>query len=186
MKYAITSVLLILSVSLNSKNNMNRLTEFGKYNTITYNKSVEYSSPIYSPIPIRALKKRSFKDCSNIGYRKHPIFKTLKNHNGIDLPAEIGTEVISTMHGEVTFASMTESGYGKKIVIEGPNWKLIFAHLSKIDVKTGDKVSFGQKIGEVGNTGFSTGPHLHYEIYQKGNKYKRMNPLGFITGDYYK
>jgi len=86
-------------------------------------------------------------------------------HEGIDFPKRTGHPVFATAAGEVIYAGSEISGYGKMIIIEHQyNWTSLYAHLNKIFVKPGSKVSKKQKIGEVGNTGRSSGPHLHFEL----------------------
>ena len=85
------------------------------------------------------------------------------NHEGIDIAADEGTVFIASMDGVVTLVS-GESGYGNHICIENNDVTTLYAHCSKIYVSEGDTISQGQKIGEVGQTGNATGPHLHFEI----------------------
>jgi murein DD-endopeptidase MepM/ murein hydrolase activator NlpD len=100
--------------------------------------------------------------------RKHPISGTTRKHEGIDLVAKTGTPVETVGNGTVTFAG-TNGGYGKFIKIShGGGYETAYAHLSKINVKKGEKVKQGEVIGEVGSTGASTGPHLHYEMIVDG------------------
>lgn len=111
---------------------------------------------------------------STFGYRQNPITsRGSEFHNGIDFGAPYGTEVLATADGSVIFAGWN-SGYGKMVIIShGNGLTTLYAHNSKILVKKGDKVKRGQVISKVGNTGRSTGPHLHYEIKLNG---KRVNP----------
>jgi murein DD-endopeptidase MepM/ murein hydrolase activator NlpD len=167
-------VALLMSVTtLNSTNHTAEFNRYGSYSNVTFGKSVTSSIPIYSPIPLSALKKDLSK-CSNIGFRHHPIFKVTKAHNGIDLPANKGTDVIATCNGIIKFAGTKLDGYGNQIVIVSGEYSIRYAHLSEIFVESLDSlgnfntVNFGDKIGEVGSTGSSTGNHLHYEIYKSG------------------
>lgn len=90
------------------------------------------------------------------------------NHAGIDIAANEGTVFIAAMEGKVTLVS-SQSGYGNHIYIENNDVTTIYAHCKTIYVKEGDKISQGQQIGEVGQTGNATGPHLHFEV-RKGNR----------------
>lgn len=105
------------------------------------------------------------KITSKFGYRIHPITKEKKFHNGIDISAQIGTPIIAPISGKVLKVSYNDIG-GNQLVIEADNKYLIgFAHLkASSPLKIGDKFKQGDKLGEVGNTGRSTGAHLHLNI----------------------
>jgi murein DD-endopeptidase MepM/ murein hydrolase activator NlpD len=87
-------------------------------------------------------------------------------HNGLDFGVVVGTPVEATMDGKVTYAGWNNQGYGNLVIVENGDYKTYFAHLSSIPVSVGDSVTAGATIGLSGNTGNSTGPHLHYEIRQ--------------------
>jgi len=126
--------------------------------------------------PIQKLK-RKLEYLSGFGYRKHPVFKILKIHTGIDFGAPTGTTVHATGNGKVVRVEFKKNGYGRNIIINhGYDYKTLYAHLSKVDVKVGQEVKRGQIIGRVGSTGTSTAPHLHYEVIYKK---KKINPLPF-------
>jgi len=106
---------------------------------------------------------------SEFGYRTSPISGKWKFHAGIDLAAPVGTEVFACKHGVVAASSENHEVYGKYIDIRHDNATVSrYAHLSKIMVKKGERVSTGQTIGLVGTTGMSTGPHLHFEVRENG------------------
>ena len=116
------------------------------------------------------------KVTSKFGNRTHPVLKSVKFHRGVDIAVSIGTPVYSGIKGRVTFAGR-KGNYGNLVEIEGNDGiKVRYAHLNSIDVVTGQKVSDGEKVAETGNTGMSTGPHLHYEIIIDENP---VNPLDF-------
>ena len=95
---------------------------------------------------------------------RNPTTETVpKNHTGTDIAANTGTKIISSTDGEVVLAS-SEGDYGNHIKIQIGEVSVIYAHCNKLYVKQGDKVTQGQEIAEVGSTGNSTGPHLHFEI----------------------
>jgi murein DD-endopeptidase MepM/ murein hydrolase activator NlpD len=133
-------------------------------NAVTNNKGLTWSDnlPILSPLSLDSLSRIS----DMFGYRaKHPILGVPSFHFGIDFAAPIGSGVYSTANGIVKEASDQHFGYGKLIIIDhGDGYETRYAHLNSISVKTGDYVNANDKIGEVGSTGMSTGPHLHYEI----------------------
>ena len=93
-------------------------------------------------------------------------------HSGIDLAAKTGTEIYAAIDGTVTLAS-SEGDYGRHLKIEDGDLATLYAHCNKLLVKQGDKVKKGQKIAEMGNTGNSSGPHLHFEIFYRG---RLVNP----------
>lgn len=129
--------------------------------------------------PVREDKlKRSIKNLSGFGRRRHPIHKVMRMHKGVDFPAKTGTAIQSTGDGVVIKVINKRSGYGKHVVIDhGYGYQTLYGHMSKIKVKKGQKVTKGQIIGSVGNTGTSTGEHLHYEVLFNG---KAVNPIDFI------
>ena len=90
-----------------------------------------------------------------------------KFHTGIDIAANTGTKIVSAMDGEVSLVS-SEGDYGNHLKIQDGEVVTLYAHCKKIDVKKGDKIKKGQKIAEVGTTGNTTGPHLHFEIIRDG------------------
>lgn len=101
---------------------------------------------------------------SNFGERVHPVFKTIKMHNGIDIDAEIGDEIKAAVSGKVEKVAEDDS-FGKYIIISNENIKTIYAHCSKIIAKESSRIKQGDVIAEVGDTGLTSGPHLHFEIW---------------------
>src|SRR5690606_35685142 len=94
------------------------------------------------------------------GWRIHPIHKINKFHAGMDFTAKAGTPVYATADGRVTFAEYATNGYGRHVVLDhGYDYKTLYAHLSKLEVRNGQKVKRGDIIGRVGNSGLSAGPH---------------------------
>jgi murein DD-endopeptidase MepM/ murein hydrolase activator NlpD len=112
--------------------------------------------------------------------RAHPILHTARPHEGIDVSAPMGSPIEAPAAGVVTSAGW-EAGYGNKVVIDhGFGIVTKFAHASKLLVRTGQRVSRGQRIALVGNSGLATGPHLHYEVLVKG---RPVNPLKYVLPD---
>ncbi len=100
--------------------------------------------------------------------RLHPILKRIRPHLGVDLAAPTGTPVVAASDGVIDFAGW-RGGYGKTVIIDhGERYSTLYGHLHSCQVKRGDNVKRGQVIGQVGSTGLSTGPHLHYEIRVDG------------------
>lgn len=133
--------------------------------------------PAIQPVSNKELKSMA----SGFGWRIDPIYKTSRMHTGVDFTADIGTEVYATGDGVVEVVESGAWGYGKSIVINhGFGYKTRYAHLSAFKIRAGQKVKRGELIGLVGNTGKSTGPHLHYEVEMNGNK---INPINFFHSD---
>lgn len=114
---------------------------------------------------------------SSFGKRRDPLTKTWVMHKGLDIAGQIGTDVLAPADGVVIFTGMRGS-YGLTLVVDhGYGLQTHYAHLSRIRVKRGDRVQRGDLIAAVGNTGRSTGPHLHYEVRRNGQP---LNPMRFI------
>jgi murein DD-endopeptidase MepM/ murein hydrolase activator NlpD len=106
---------------------------------------------------------------SGFAMRMHPLLNTWRQHLGVDYGAPSGTPVRSVGEGVVDFAGR-QNGYGNVVQIKhSQNRSTLYAHLSRIDVKQGQRVEQGQHIGAVGATGWATGPHLHFEFRVAGN-----------------
>ena len=121
---------------------------------------------------------------------KHPIYKVRTMHKGVDMSTNYGVPVYATGDGVVEKVEQgrRRKGYGRQILINHSfGYKTRYAHLQKMFVKAGDKVQRGQLIGEVGSTGGSTGPHLHYEVIYRG---RNVNPVNYfnrnMTSDEYR
>lgn len=120
--------------------------------------------PSIQPITNKDLMRIS----SGFGYRIDPIYGTPNFHTGMDFKAEVGTDIYATGNGTVVF-SFWRQGYGNCIVIDhGYGYETLYAHCHQIYTQVGREVVRGQIIASVGNTGKSTGPHLHYEVRVKG------------------
>ncbi len=134
------------------------------------------SIPAVQPVDSRKLRGA----ISGFGYRIHPIYKIRKMHAGIDFTAPIGTPIYATGDG-VIIAAGNERGYGNRLMINhGYGYVTKYAHMSRFKSKKGQRVKRGDVIGYVGNTGASTGPHLHYEVFKNG---KAVNPINFFFND---
>lgn len=114
---------------------------------------------------------------SGFGYRRSPYTKTLRMHEGLDIANKVGTPIIAPADGIVVFAGI-EGGYGKLLSIDhGYGITTRYGHLDSILAKEGDKVKRGEKIGTIGQTGLTTGPHVHYELRVNGVP---VNPKNYI------
>lgn len=100
-------------------------------------------------------------------------------HKGIDVANSVGTAIVASQRGRVSFAGWSDGGYGYLVEItHGDGFRSLYAHQSRILVQEGEEVLQGQQIGEMGSTGRSTGPHLHFEIHSPG--YGAINPMDVI------
>lgn len=121
---------------------------------------------------------RRFRMSSSFGYRTDPVYGGGEYHAGQDFSMKKGTPVYTTGDGVVDYVKFSFTGYGNEIVIDhGFGYKTRYAHLSMINVAEGMKLKRGDCIGESGNSGKSTGEHLHYEVIYRGN---RVNPMNFM------
>ena len=114
---------------------------------------------------------------STFGPRQHPIFETTRMHTGVDFGSPSGTPIKAAGAGEVIWAG-ERGGYGTVVIIDhGGSTATLYAHQSRVAVKDGATVTRGQTIGYVGSTGYSTGPHLHFEVRVGGNP---VDPLRYL------
>jgi murein DD-endopeptidase MepM/ murein hydrolase activator NlpD len=138
---------------------------------------------LYSAIPaIRPLRSDEISHlASGYGIRIHPVYKVRKMHMGIDFSSPVGTPIYATADGTVDKVEFSFSGYGKMVEIEhGYGYRTRYAHMHGFAVRKGQRIKRGELIGYVGNTGLSTGPHLHYEVHVQG---KQVNPVYYFFSD---
>lgn len=143
----------------------------------------EKKEKLYASIP--AIQPVSNKQlialASGFGLRIHPVYKVKKMHNGIDFAASIGTPIYATADGTTTKVDVRFSGYGKMVEIDhGFGYRTRYAHMHDFAVKKGQHVKRGDLIGYVGNTGLSTAPHLHYEVFIND---QRVDPVHYFFND---
>ncbi len=118
---------------------------------------------------------------SGFGMRIHPVYKVRKMHTGVDFAAAIGTPIYATADGIIDKLEVSFSGYGKELEIDhGFGYRTRFAHMHGFAVRYGQKVKRGDLIGYVGETGLSTAPHLHYEVFVNGI---HVNPIHYFFND---
>lgn len=143
----------------------------------------EQKEKLYASIPaIQPIaNKQLIALSSGFGMRIHPIYKVKKMHTGIDFAASIGTPVYATADGTVSKVDVKFSGYGKMVEINhGFGYRTRYAHMHDFAVKIGQHVKRGDLIGYVGNTGLSTAPHLHYEVFIND---QRVDPVHYFFND---
>jgi len=142
----------------------------------------ENKEKLFAAIPaIQPTKKNTVVLASGFGMRIHPIYKVRKMHSGIDFAAPIGTPIYATADGVVDNVDISFTGYGKKVEINhGFGYRTRYAHMHAFVVKNGQTVKRGELIGFVGDTGLSTAPHLHYEVFING---AQVNPIHYFFND---
>lgn len=146
------------------------------HNKYMHNKALFSVLPAIKPM-------EGFYSPTGFGLRKHPVLGIYKTHEGLDIFADVGTPVFATGDGTVEFAGRSGGGYGNVVLLNhGYGYQSLYAHLSQVLVKEGQRVQRGTLIGKSGRTGLVSGPHLHYEVIYKG---KRQNPADFFLDDSY-
>jgi murein DD-endopeptidase MepM/ murein hydrolase activator NlpD len=157
---------------------VSRKVEFEKAQYREISNKIKENEQLFKSLP-------AIKPCSGIigagfGMRMHPILNIRRMHEGIDIVTNIGTPVHAAGDGRIEFAGR-KGGYGLCVEVNhGFGYKTIYGHLSKIEVKRGQKVKRGFEIAKSGTSGLSTGPHLHYEVEHNGVK---LNPVDFFFDD---
>ena len=184
-KYAAFSDELYGDIITEGWKNLDRLTRHIYYASVSLDETQdmaenkeEFSTVIPAIWPIDRTKLKYVS--SLYGMRKHPKYGYWRMHEGIDLSAPKGTPVYATGNAVVTRSSW-QPGYGQLIELNhGFGYKTRYGHLSKRYVNVGDSVTRGQVIGDVGNTGVSSGAHLHYEVRFRD---KTINPIHYFNKD---
>jgi murein DD-endopeptidase MepM/ murein hydrolase activator NlpD len=128
-------------------------------------------------LPLGAPVDVPYRETSGYGARSDPFTRRTAWHDGADVAAFYGAPIVATAPGVVSFAG-SKSGYGRVVEVDhGLGFKTRYGHLSSISVSSGMKIAIGQKIGNMGSSGRSTGPHLHYEVHFRGKTY---DPIKFL------
>lgn len=153
---------------------------FEKENFNKITKAIEHNKKLFGALP--AIKpSRGVLALNGFGIRYHPILRVNKMHEGIDIITDVGTDVFATGDGVVDFVG-SKGGFGLAVEINhGFGYRTIYAHLSKSLVKEGMKITRGTIIAKTGNSGLSSGPHLHYEVIHNG---MNKNPMEFFFDDF--
>ena len=138
---------------------------------------LEYYREVVQTVPL-GKPVWSYWMSSKFGYRSDPFNKKKAGHKGVDLASRTGNKILVKAKGRVVKVEYSKRGYGNNLTIDhGNGFKTRYAHMNKIYVKKGDYLNVDDVVGEVGNTGRSTGPHLHYEIIYNG---RPVDPLPFM------
>ena len=133
---------------------------------------------VFADPPMRYPTGRKVPISSKFGMTRFSRFKAFKHHKGIDFSVPIGTPIMATADGIVTKAINSKTGFGNHILIEHDGaYETLYAHLSELFVIETQTVKKGDFIGYSGNSGRSTGPHLHYEVRENG---KAVDPANFL------
>jgi murein DD-endopeptidase MepM/ murein hydrolase activator NlpD len=164
---------------LNSVEEMMRAVEFEKNQTSEIANGLSSNKELYKRIPAIKPTVGNYS-IDGFGMRRHPILGISRFHNGIDINCDYNTPVRSPGDGKVAVVER-RAGFGLVIEVDhGFGYRTIYAHLSKAMVKEGENVKRGQLIAKSGNSGLSSGPHLHYEVHHKGIS---MDPTDFFFDD---
>lgn len=159
--------------------NLTSKFEFEKTQYEEISNKMKSNEKLFESIPA-IMPTKGLYISTKFGMRMHPILKIWRRHPGIDFVANVGTPVYATGKGKVVYVGR-RGGYGLEVEIDhGFGYKTRYAHLSKLLVKKGQLVNRGDLIAKTGNSGLSTGPHLHYEVSHNGVK---LNPSQFFFDD---
>ena len=168
-----------LANALKNIDEMTRKFEFEKEQYENIENKFAENEKLFKHLPAIKPADGTF-EYNSFGMRLHPILKVYKPHYGIDIVVDRGTPVWAPGDGKVEFVGR-RGGYGLVVEIDhGFGYETVFAHLSKALVKRGQTVSRGDLIAKSGNSGLSSGPHLHYEVHHNGT---RLNPVDFFFDD---
>lgn len=158
---------------------VNKKVEFEKNQFTEISDKLKSNKKLFESLPALKPCEGQLTD-HGFGMRRHPILNVVRMHDGIDIITDIGTQVFAPGKGRVESARFN-GGYGLSVEIDhGFGYRTVFAHLSAINVKVGQVVSRGDLIAKTGNSGLSSGPHLHYEVHHKGIK---LDPKNFFFDD---
>ena len=166
------------TASLERLSDLNRRVDLVFRSLVESVKQMEYNQGKFSRTP--SIWPTTGRISSRFGVRRHPIFGGLRPHEGIDIYASKGTPIVATADGKVVRAGW-KPGYGLTLLIDHESgYQTFYAHCSKLKKKKGDVVKRGDVIALVGNTGITTGSHLHYEVRIDG---RSVDPTHYILGN---
>lgn len=166
--------------SLKTIESLTRKFELEKKEYERITERLKENSVFYESIPA-IIPTNGGYSIEGFGMRMHPILKVMKMHEGLDILTDIGSPVFAPGNGKIVYVG-PRGGYGFTVEIEhGFGYKTVYAHLSKSLVKEGQSVKRGERIALTGNSGLSTGPHLHYEVHYNGVP---QDPINFFFEDF--
>lgn len=166
--------------ALNIVDNVTRRFEFEKNEFNEISNKLKENKLLFESIPAITPCEGSYSS-ESYGMRIHPILKVKKMHYGIDIITNVGTPVKASGKGKVVFVGQ-RGGYGLAVEIDhGFGYRTVYGHLSSAKVKQGQEVNRGDIIARTGNSGLSSGPHLHYEVLHNG---QNLNPSQFFFDEY--
>jgi len=169
-----------ISGAINVADNVTRKFEFEKLQFEEITSKLKTNENLFEAIPAIVPTNGQYSS-ESFGMRLHPILKVNRMHTGIDIINNVGTPVKATGKGKVVFVGR-KGGYGLTVEIDhGFGYQTIYAHLSSAKVKVGQTVNRSQTIAKSGNSGLSSGPHLHYEVLHNGQYF---NPEEFFFDEY--
>jgi len=169
-----------ISDAIDVTDNVIRKFEFEKIQYEEISSKLKTNKNLFESIPAIVPADGQFSS-ESFGMRLHPILGINKMHSGIDIITDIGTPVKASGKGKVVFIGI-KGGYGLAVEIDhGFGYQTVYAHLSSVNVKEGQSVNRNQLIAKSGNSGLSSGPHLHYEVLHNG---QNLNPSEFFFDEY--
>jgi murein DD-endopeptidase MepM/ murein hydrolase activator NlpD len=169
-----------LEDALKNVDNVTRKFEFEKVEFDEISSKLKQNKILYQCIPA-ILPADGQYSSDSFGMRMHPILGVVKMHEGIDIIANVGSPVKATGNGRIVFVGIKQ-GFGLAVEIDhGFGYRTVYGHLSSSKVKEGQLVKRGDIIAKTGNSGLSTGPHLHYEVLHNG---QNLNPADFFFDEY--
>lgn len=169
-----------ISDAIDVADKVTRKFEFEKLQYEEISSKLKMNKNLFESIPAIVPSDGKYSSQS-YGMRLHPILHINKMHSGIDILTDVGTSVKAAGKGKVVFVGV-RGGYGLMVEIDhGFGYQTIYAHLSSASVKEGQSVSRNQLIAKTGNSGLSSGPHLHYEVLHNG---QNLNPADFFFDEY--
>lgn len=163
---------MLFAFAFTSNDKIKPRPQFQSVKSVSIVPTAQDNIPTLFPVDISQLKS-----VVCYGERMHPIFKEMKMHTGLDFVMAEGSDIVATADGFILEAAY-DGAHGNYIIIKhGDTYRTRYSHMKGLVVKAGQNVKAGETIGHVGSTGISTGPHLHYEVYEKN---KQVDPKGFM------